>query len=116
MRARPEDTDWAGIEGLYRQLMVVSTSPVIALNHAVAVAMSRGLEEGLQLLEELAAGGELAGYARFYTTRAELASAIGPRQRGPAELRARPGDDLERGRAQVVERSNRLPAYQARHG
>lgn len=77
-RARtPEDTDWAGIEGLYRRLMVVSTSPVIALNHAVAVAMSRGLEEGLRLLEALAAGGELAGYRAFYTTRAELLRRLG---------------------------------------
>ena len=67
-----EDTDWAGIEGVYRQLMLVGPSPVVALNHAVAVAMSRGPEEGLELLARLAAVGELAGYRVFYTTRAEL--------------------------------------------
>jgi RNA polymerase sigma-70 factor, ECF subfamily len=73
----PEETDWVGIEGLYRQLMAVSNSPVIALNHTVAVAMSRGLEEGLQLLETLAEDGELAGYRAFYTTRAEFLRRLG---------------------------------------
>jgi RNA polymerase sigma-70 factor (ECF subfamily) len=68
----PDETDWEGIEGLYRQLMAISSSPVIALNHAVAVAMSRGLEEGLALLEALAAESVLARYRPFYITRAEL--------------------------------------------
>jgi RNA polymerase sigma-70 factor (ECF subfamily) len=77
-RARtPEDTDWAGIEGLYRQLMAISNSPVIALNHAVAVAMHRGLEEGLALVEALAANVALAGYRFFYTARAELLRRLG---------------------------------------
>ena len=72
-RARtPGETDWAGIEGFYRQLMAISRSPVIALNHAVAVAMSRGLGEGLALIERLAEDGALAGYRPFYTARAEL--------------------------------------------
>ena len=66
------ETDWPGIEGLYRQLMAISNSPVIALNHAVAVAMSRGLEDGLALLEILARNGVLAGYRPFYVARAEL--------------------------------------------
>jgi RNA polymerase sigma-70 factor (ECF subfamily) len=73
----PEETNWAGIEGLYRQLMAISNSPVIALNHAVAVAMSRGLEEGLALIEALAADGALAGYRLFYTARAELLRRLG---------------------------------------
>lgn len=73
----PEDTDWAGIEGLYRQLMAVSSSPVIALNHAVAVAMNQGLEEGLALVDALAADGALAGYRFFYITRAELLRRLG---------------------------------------
>jgi RNA polymerase sigma-70 factor (ECF subfamily) len=77
-RARtPNDTDWAGIEGLYRQPMAISNSPVIALNHAVAVAMNRGLEEGLALIEALAADGALAGYRLFYTARAELLRRLG---------------------------------------
>jgi RNA polymerase sigma-70 factor (ECF subfamily) len=66
------ETDWLAIEDLYRQLLLVSNTPVIALNHAVAAAMSRGLDEGLALLEGLAQGGALAGYGPFYVARAEL--------------------------------------------
>jgi RNA polymerase sigma-70 factor (ECF subfamily) len=77
-RARtPDETDWAGIEGLYRQLMTLSSSPVIALNHAVAVAMGRGLEQGLALLDVLAADGALAGYRALYTARAEMLRRLG---------------------------------------
>jgi RNA polymerase sigma-70 factor (ECF subfamily) len=67
-----EETDWAGIEGLYRQLMRLSSSPVIALNHAVAVAMSQGLEAGLARMQALSADQALSGYRQFYTARAEL--------------------------------------------
>lgn len=72
-----DETDWAGIEGLYRQLMLVAPSPIVALNHAVALAMSRGLEDGLERLERLAADGGLDGYRAFYTTRAELLRRLG---------------------------------------
>jgi RNA polymerase sigma-70 factor, ECF subfamily len=75
----PEETDWRGIEGLYRQLMSISHSPVVALNHAVAVAMSRGLDEGLALVETLAEHGALAGYRPFYIARAELLRRLGRR-------------------------------------
>ena len=74
---RAEETDWVGIEGLYRQLMTVVSSPVIELNHAAAVAMSRGAEEGLQLVEALAARGELSDYRALYTTRGELLRRLG---------------------------------------
>jgi RNA polymerase sigma-70 factor (ECF subfamily) len=74
---RAEDTDWAGIEGLYRQLLLVAGSPVIALNHAVAVAFSRGPAEGLSLLDQLSSESELAGYRAFYTTKAELLRRLG---------------------------------------
>jgi RNA polymerase sigma-70 factor, ECF subfamily len=72
-----EETNWVGIEGLYRQLMTVVSSPVIELNHAAAVAMSRGPAEGLQLVEALAARGELADYRGLYATRAELLRRLG---------------------------------------
>jgi RNA polymerase sigma-70 factor, ECF subfamily len=74
---RAEETDWAGIEGLYRQLMTVVSSPVIELNHAAAVAMSRGPEAGLELVEALSTRGELADYRALYTTRAELLRRLG---------------------------------------
>ncbi len=40
--ARAEDTDWPQIVALYSVLMRMSDNPMVALNHAVAVAMARG--------------------------------------------------------------------------
>ena len=45
------DTDWRQITALYGELLRINSSPVVALNHAAAVAMSEGFEEGLQLME-----------------------------------------------------------------
>ena len=52
-------------------------SPVVALNHAVAVAMARGPDAGLGLIDELEASGELAGYHLLYATRADLLRRLG---------------------------------------
>ncbi len=70
-----EATDWAEIEALYRELMAVSPSPVVALNHAVAVAMNEGPEQGLALLEQLS--GSLAGYYLFHAAKADLLRRLG---------------------------------------
>jgi RNA polymerase sigma-70 factor, ECF subfamily len=69
---RASDTDWPQIVLLYRELLKRAESPVVALNHAAAVAMAEGEEAGLQLLRELAGVDELQGYAPFFATRAEL--------------------------------------------
>ena len=60
--ARAEDTDWRQIAALYALLLQQHPSPVVALNHAAAVAMGTGLEQGLRLIEALEATGELDGY------------------------------------------------------
>src|SRR6267143_42814 len=53
------ETDWLQIVALYKELMRINRSPVVALNHAAAVAMSEGFEKGLTLIEEVGAAGEL---------------------------------------------------------
>ena len=63
-------TDWRQIAALYRELLRVQPSPVVALNRAVAVAEAEGPEAGLALLDAI--GGALAGYHPFHTARAEL--------------------------------------------
>jgi RNA polymerase sigma-70 factor (ECF subfamily) len=63
-------TDWPQIAALYGQLLLVAPSPVAALNHAVAVAMSEGPEAGLTLTEPL--NEPLAGYYLLPATRADL--------------------------------------------
>jgi RNA polymerase sigma-70 factor (ECF subfamily) len=68
----PEQTDWPQIAALYGQLLQINPSPVVALNHAVAIAMSGDLERGLRRIEELDAGGALAHYYLFHAARADL--------------------------------------------
>ena len=65
-------TDWAQISALYVELLRVSPSPVVALNHAVSIAMSEGLERGLELIEAAGASGNLNNYYLFHSSRADL--------------------------------------------
>ena len=71
------DTDWAQIASLYELLAEVMPSPVVALNRAVAIAMTRGLDAGLVVIDELEASGELAGYHLLHATRADLLRRLG---------------------------------------
>jgi RNA polymerase sigma-70 factor (ECF subfamily) len=70
--ASTEETDWTEIAGLYAVLGRVAPSPVVELNRAVAVAMARGPEAGLSLVDELAAAGQLDDYPYLHSTRADL--------------------------------------------
>jgi RNA polymerase sigma-70 factor, ECF subfamily len=65
-------TDWAQIVGLYDRLVEHHASPVIELNRAVAVAMNRGPDAGLELLDGVVADGRLEQFHLLYATRAEL--------------------------------------------
>jgi RNA polymerase sigma-70 factor, ECF subfamily len=68
----PADTDWRDIAALYAYLMRLRPSPVIELNHAVAVAMADGPEQGLQLIDSIHARGELTEYHLLWAARADL--------------------------------------------
>jgi RNA polymerase sigma-70 factor (ECF subfamily) len=65
-------TDWPQIVGLYDELMQISSSPIVALNHAAAVAMSEGSERGLTLIAQANAGRRLENYYLFHAARADL--------------------------------------------
>jgi RNA polymerase sigma-70 factor (ECF subfamily) len=67
-----EETDWPQIAALYEKLLQRNPSPVIALNWAVAVAMSGRLEDGLTRIEELGRTGALDQYYLFHAARADL--------------------------------------------
>jgi len=73
---KAEDTDWAQIASLYNELSRLMPTPVVALNHAVAVAMSKGagqgLAQGLSLIDVLGSSGELEGYYLFHAARADV--------------------------------------------
>jgi RNA polymerase sigma-70 factor (ECF subfamily) len=65
----PQETDWHQIAALYGRLFELNRSPVIALNHAVAVAMSAGFEEGLRSIDALT---DLDRYYLFHAARADI--------------------------------------------
>ena len=83
----PAETDWAQIAGLYGQLFRINPSPIIALNQAVAVAMSEGLERGLALVEEAGASGRLDKYPLFHSARADLLRRLGRGEEAAAAYR-----------------------------
>ena len=67
-----DETDWRQIVALYEELLRATSSPVVALNHAAAVAMSEGVERGLSLMEFVSASGALDNYYLFHASRADL--------------------------------------------
>jgi len=75
--ARPSDTDWDEIVGLYDALFERESSPVIELNRAVAVAMRDGPEAGLRIIERILARGDLRDYRPAHAARAELLRRVG---------------------------------------
>jgi RNA polymerase sigma-70 factor (ECF subfamily) len=72
-----QDTDWKQIAALYHVLSTKQPSPIISLNHAVAVAMSGCLEQGLAMVDGLAASGDLENYYLFHAARADLLRRMG---------------------------------------
>src|SRR5207247_10063771 len=75
--ARAADTDWHDIASLYELFVAIEPSPVVRLNHAVAVAMAQGPAEGLRRLEALAADGALESYHLLPAARADLLRRLG---------------------------------------
>ena len=72
-----EATDWEQISALYGQLVRITPTPVVALNHAVAVAMARGPAAGLALIDQLGDTGALRTYQPFHAARADLLRRLG---------------------------------------
>jgi predicted RNA polymerase sigma factor len=73
-------TDWPQILALYDLLLRISDNPVVALNHAVAVAMTHGPGAGLERLGRLETDQRIAGDHRLETVRAHLLEMAGQHQ------------------------------------
>jgi RNA polymerase sigma-70 factor, ECF subfamily len=71
------ETDWARIAALYGELAVLTRSPVVELNRAVAVAMAEGPEAGLLLIDALADEPSLRSYHLLPSARADLLAKLG---------------------------------------
>jgi len=68
--ASVETTDWSQINGLYAKLSELDPSPIVELNHAVAIAMEAGPAAGLNHLDSVHT--QLKGHHRLEAVRGEL--------------------------------------------
>jgi RNA polymerase sigma-70 factor, ECF subfamily len=78
-----ETTDWSRIAALYDALASVTSSPVVELNRAVAVAMADGPERGLELIDRI----DLDGYHLLHSARADLLRRLDRLDEAEAEYR-----------------------------
>ncbi len=85
--ARPAETDWRQIAALYERLLVLQPTAVVALNHAVAVALGVGLEQGMAMLDTLGESRELQNYYLFHAARADILSRLKRRDEALAAYR-----------------------------
>src|SRR5579863_7504049 len=76
---RYADTDWPQIAALYEVLVRIHPSPVIELNHAVAVSMVDGPERALRLVDSISQRGDLASYHLLPAVRGDLLRRMGRR-------------------------------------
>jgi RNA polymerase sigma-70 factor (ECF subfamily) len=76
--------DWARIAALYEALLAVAPTPVVALNHAVAVAETDGPADGLALVDRIEG---LEHYHLWHATRADLLRRLGRRADAAAAYR-----------------------------
>jgi RNA polymerase sigma-70 factor (ECF subfamily) len=83
----PTETDWRQIAALYQELLRIAPSPVVALNHAVALAMGHSLEQGLKQIELLGASGGLEQYHLYHAARADILRRLGRREEAAAAYR-----------------------------
>jgi RNA polymerase sigma-70 factor (ECF subfamily) len=68
-----DPVDWPQIAALYAELARLTSSPVVELSRAVAVAEADGPEAGLAIVEQL----DLDGYRYLHATRGELLRRLG---------------------------------------
>ena len=85
---RAEDTDWPQVLALYELLEGMAPNPVVTLNHAVALAMVRGPQAGLDLLATLDGDARLRDTHRVEAVRAHLLELAGERQAALAAYRS----------------------------
>ena len=83
-----EATDWPQIVALYELLLHIGDNPVVALNHAVAVAMAEGPQAGLDLLPRLETDRRITSGHRLEAVRAHLLEMTGQRAAARAAYRA----------------------------
>ena len=107
-RARTADeTDWARIVGLYAVLAQLMPSPIVELNHAVALGMLSGPAAGLERIDKLASAPALKAYHLLPSVRGEFLRKLGRLEEARAEFeRAASLTRNERERKLLLERAS----------
>ncbi len=70
-------TDWPRILSMYDQLVRISSSPIAAMNRAVAVARVRGPQAGLDAMDSILNRSSLESYHLYHAIRGSLAAELG---------------------------------------
>jgi RNA polymerase sigma factor (sigma-70 family) len=81
-----DETDWIRIAELYDALSLVSPSPIVELNRAVALGMAYGPAAGLNLVDQLAGLPSLSNYHLLPSVRGDLLSKLGRASEARAEF------------------------------
>ncbi len=76
-RARTGNWNWPEIVELYDALFVLTGSPVVAVNRALAIAETEGAEAGLNILQKLSTDERLAEYEPYWAAQAESLTRTG---------------------------------------
>jgi RNA polymerase sigma-70 factor (ECF subfamily) len=67
-----DETDWSAIVSYYDRLMELTSSPVVALNRAIAIGRRDGPARGLDALHSLSDAGRLSRYPFYQAALGEL--------------------------------------------
>ncbi len=76
-RRRTGIANWTAVVQFYDALLALSSSPVVAINRALAIAEVHGASAALDAMQELAADARLAEYQPYWAARAELLAKTG---------------------------------------
>ena len=72
-----QDTDWTQIAALYQLLYTLQPTPVIKINHAVAVSYAESAEDALALLDTIAESTDIQNYQPYHAARADILKRAG---------------------------------------
>ena len=79
-RRRTGRANWLEVVQLYDALLVLSSSPVVAINRALAIAEIHGASAALDAMEEVSTDPRLAEYQPYWAARAQLLAKAGKRE------------------------------------
>jgi len=77
IRRRTGCADWSAIERLYDALAALTSSPVVAINRAIAISHTLGVRAALDALDALSGDRRLDDYQPFWAARAQMLERIG---------------------------------------